>query len=123
MDLFDRTPPGDVPGAKPTGPTDARAGTPAPGPSRASSSEARGETHSEARSETLEGTVDRIVFTGGGGEFTVARLGVEGGGDPVTIVGSLLGIPVGARLRVTGRRETNPRFGMQFRVTGYTEMA
>ncbi|MEO8212057.1 MAG: AAA family ATPase, partial [Myxococcales bacterium] len=130
MDLFDRTPPGDVPGAKPTGAT-ARAGAPAPGPSGASSSEARGETHSgvrgethsEVRSETIEGTVDRIVFTGGGGEFTVARLGVEGGGDPVTIVGSLLGIPVGARLRVTGRRETNPRFGMQFRVTGYTEMA
>jgi exodeoxyribonuclease V alpha subunit len=116
MDLFDRIPPGNVPGAKSTGADDARGERQSP---------ARSETRDEVRgeTETIEGTVDRIVFTGGGGEFTVARLGVARGGEPVTIVGSLLGIPVGARLRVTGRRETNPRFGMQFRVTGYTEMA
>jgi exodeoxyribonuclease V alpha subunit len=73
--------------------------------------------------EIIEGTIDRIVFSGAGGEFTVARLRVEGNTEPVTVVGSLLGIPVGARLRVTGRRETNARFGPQFRVTGYTEIA
>ena len=31
-----------------------------------------------AREETLEGTVERIVFSGGDGEFTVARLKVDG---------------------------------------------
>jgi len=71
----------------------------------------------------MEGAVDRIVFTSNGGEFTVARLRLDGSPEPVTIVGSLLGIPVGARLRVTGRKESNPRFGTQFRVTGYTEIS
>ena len=97
MDLFDRRPPGR-------------------------DREAQGGA-ADAQEETIEGTVDRVVFSGGGGEFTVARLTVEGRGDPITIVGGLLGVPVGARLRVTGRRETNPRFGPQFRVTGYTEIA
>jgi exodeoxyribonuclease V alpha subunit len=73
--------------------------------------------------ETLEGTVERIVFSGGGGEFTVARLRVDGQAEPLTVVGSLLGIPVGAKLKVTGRREVSPRFGPQFRVSGYTEVA
>ncbi len=54
----------------------------------------------EAREETLEGTVERIVFTGGEGDFTVARLKPSAGGEVVTIVGSLPGVPVGASLRV-----------------------
>jgi exodeoxyribonuclease V alpha subunit len=75
------------------------------------------------REETLEGTVERIVFTGGDGAFVVARLAVDGAREPVTVVGSLTGIPVGARLRVTGRTEHNARFGPQLKVTGYTEVA
>jgi exodeoxyribonuclease V alpha subunit len=73
--------------------------------------------------ETLEGTIDRIVFSGGDGAFTVARLKLERGGDVVTLVGSLLGVPAGAALRVQGRYETTSRFGEQFRVTRYTEVA
>lgn len=73
--------------------------------------------------EGLEGTIERIVFSGGSGEFTVARLTLAEGTEPVTVVGSLLGVPVGARLRVRGRFEQSPRFGRQFRVTGYTELA
>ncbi len=73
--------------------------------------------------ETLEGTIDRIVFSGGDGVFTVARLKLERGGDVVTVVGSLLGVPAGAALRVQGRYETTSRFGEQFRVTRYTEVA
>lgn len=72
---------------------------------------------------TLEGNVERLVFSGGDGSFAVARLHVEGEADLVTIVGSLLGVPAGARLRVRGRYETNARFGRQFRVAGYTEVA
>src|SRR4029077_15284325 len=41
----------------------------------------------------------------------------------VTVVGSLLGVPAGAALRVSGRYETTARFGEQFRVTRYTEVA
>jgi exodeoxyribonuclease V alpha subunit len=73
--------------------------------------------------ETLQGTVERIVFSGGDGEFTVARLKLERGGAVVTVVGSLLGIPAGAALRVSGRYETTARFGEQFRVARYTEVA
>jgi exodeoxyribonuclease V alpha subunit len=72
--------------------------------------------------ETLEGTVERIVYSGGDGDFTVARLRPERG-EVVTIVGSLVGVPAGAALRVVGQFETTPRFGAQFRVTGYTEVA
>jgi len=76
-----------------------------------------------APEETVQGTVERIVFAGSDGAFTVARLTVDGAAEPLTIVGGLLGVPVGARLRVTGRRENTPRFGPQFRVTGFTELA
>jgi exodeoxyribonuclease V alpha subunit len=74
-------------------------------------------------SETLEGTIERIVFSGGGGEFTVARLKVGRQSDPVTVVGNLFGLPVGAHLRVVGRYEQSPRFGRQFRVVTYSELA
>ncbi len=77
----------------------------------------------EAREETLEGTVERIVFTGGEGDFTVARFKPGAGGEVVTIVGSLPGVPVGASLRVVGRFENTVRFGAQLRLTSYTEVA
>jgi len=73
--------------------------------------------------ETIEGTVERIVYSGGDGDFTVARLKPAEGGEVVTIVGSLLGVPVGASLRVVGHLENTARFGEQFRVAGYTEVA
>jgi exodeoxyribonuclease V alpha subunit len=76
-----------------------------------------------AQEEILEGTIERIVYSGGGGEFTVARLVREGGAEPTTVVGSLLGLPQGARLRLRGYFENNPRFGRQFRVLSYTELS
>jgi exodeoxyribonuclease V alpha subunit len=72
---------------------------------------------------TLEGTIDRIVFSGGDGAFTVARLKLARGNSVVTVVGSLLGVPAGASLRVQGKYETTARFGEQFRVARYTEVA
>jgi exodeoxyribonuclease V alpha subunit len=72
--------------------------------------------------QTLAGTVDRIVYSGGDGEFTVARLQLEQGGV-VTVVGGLAGVPAGAALRVSGRFETSARFGEQFRISRYTEVA
>ena len=73
--------------------------------------------------ETIEGTIERVVYSGGDGAFVVARLTIENQREPATIVGGLMGIPVGARLRVTGRREHNARFGAQFRVASFTEVA
>jgi exodeoxyribonuclease V alpha subunit len=76
-----------------------------------------------ADEESLEGTVDRVVYSGGANAFTVVRLTVADRPDQVTVVGSLLGVPAGARLRVRGRYETDPRFGRQFRASAYTEVA
>jgi exodeoxyribonuclease V alpha subunit len=72
--------------------------------------------------ETLEGTVERIVFSGGDASFTVARFKLDAGAV-VTVVGSLMGVPAGAALRVQGHYETTARFGEQFRVAQYTEVA
>ena len=90
-----------------------RAGTPRKGGGGASADQ----------ESTLEGTVERLVYSGCDGTFTVARLKVERDGAVVTIVGSLVGIPAGAVLRVSGRYETTARFGDQFRVSRYTEVA
>ncbi len=82
-----------------------------------------GKRPKNATDETLEGTLERIVFAGASGEFTVVRLKVAGQAEPVTAVGSLLGLPVGAHLRTTGYFENNPRFGRQFRIVSYTELS
>ncbi len=82
-----------------------------------------GKAEPDAQAETLMGTVERVVYSGGDGAFTVARLKLDRGGAIVTIVGALVGVPEGASLRVTGRFETNARFGEQFRIARYTEVA
>ncbi len=73
--------------------------------------------------ETLVGIVERLVYSGGDGAFTVARLKLDADERVVTVVGSLVGVPAGAALRVVGRFETSGRFGEQFRVASYTEVA
>jgi exodeoxyribonuclease V alpha subunit len=77
----------------------------------------------ELAEQTIEGTVERLVYSGGDGAFTVARLRVEGQADLVTVVGSLVGIPAGAVLRCSGKFESTARFGDQFRVARYVEVA
>ncbi len=71
----------------------------------------------------LEGTLERIVFAGADGTFTVARFLPDNATEEATIVGALPGLPQGARLRVRGVYEENARFGRQLKVTGFTEMA
>jgi exodeoxyribonuclease V alpha subunit len=73
--------------------------------------------------ETIEGTLERIVFSDASGEFTVVRLKIGDQLEPATAVGTLLGLPVGARLRASGYYENNPRFGRQFRIVSYTELS
>jgi exodeoxyribonuclease V alpha subunit len=73
--------------------------------------------------ETLLGTVERVVYSGGDGAFTVARLKLERDDEVITVVGSLVGVPAGASLRLVGRFETNARFGAQFKIEHYTEVA
>ena len=82
-----------------------------------------GKRPGNAVDEIIEGTLERVVFSGSNGEFTVVRLKVAEQAEPVTAVGTLLGLPVGARLRTTGYFENNPRFGRQFRIVSYTELS
>ena len=84
---------------------------------------ARGAKTRAGEDETLLGTVERVVYSGGDGSFTVARLKLERDGEVITVVGSLVGVPAGASLRLVGRFETNARFGAQFKIEHYTEVA
>jgi len=68
---------------------------------------------------TLEGALDRIVFTNEENAWSVVRLTVPGHRDLVTAVGNLLGVQPGENLRLTGTWINDPKFGKQFRVTSY----
>jgi exodeoxyribonuclease V alpha subunit len=73
---------------------------------------------SEGDSETLEGTLERIVFQNSESQWTVARLEVAGGA-PVTVVGSLYGVAAGTLLSLRGSWEVDRKYGRQFRVESY----
>ncbi|MGD1009643.1 MAG: ATP-dependent RecD-like DNA helicase [Candidatus Aminicenantales bacterium] len=69
--------------------------------------------------DTVEGTVDQIVFYNPENGYTVCRFIVESG-DALTIVGSFPPLSPGEMLKVKGRWELNPRFGRQFKVENFT---
>jgi exodeoxyribonuclease V alpha subunit len=68
---------------------------------------------------TLDGTLERIVFRAEDTGFTVARLAGTGGGEPVTVVGSLIGVHEGTPLRLRGRWTDDRKWGRQFQVDTY----
>jgi len=70
--------------------------------------------------ETLSGTVERITFASEEDMFTVAKMQEWGKRELTTIVGNFSPINPGESIRVTGRWESNRRFGLQFRVTSLT---
>ncbi len=72
--------------------------------------------------ETLEGTLERVVFQNTETQWTVARLQVSRGvriQSVVTVVGSLLGIKEGAELRLHGHWIVDKKYGEQFQVESY----
>jgi exodeoxyribonuclease V alpha subunit len=71
--------------------------------------------------ESIEGTIDRIVYTNEESYYTVAQLLPEGRGrtDPVTIVGNLASVQVGESVRARGRWTTHRQFGRQFVVEAF----
>ncbi len=71
---------------------------------------------------SLEGTVDRFVFQNEDNGWSVAKLMIRRRKEPVTAVGTLLGIRPGETLRMKGRWVRDPRFGEQFRVDSYVTM-
>jgi exodeoxyribonuclease V alpha subunit len=68
----------------------------------------------EGAPETLDGTLERITFRNDDSNFTVARLATQGG--EVTVVGVLTPVDEGTPLRLTGRWETDRKWGRQFKI-------
>jgi exodeoxyribonuclease V alpha subunit len=69
--------------------------------------------------DSIEGTVDDIVFYNPENGYTVCRFIVESG-DALTIVGSFPPLSPGETLKIRGQWELNPRFGQQFKVEHFT---
>ncbi|MEU7042777.1 ATP-dependent RecD-like DNA helicase [Streptomyces varsoviensis] len=69
----------------------------------------------------LEAVLERITYANEENGYTVARVDTgRGGGDLLTVVGSLLGAQPGESLRMEGRWGSHPQFGRQFTVENYT---
>ena len=69
--------------------------------------------------ETIEGTLERIIYSNEENHYTVAQLVPEGGArrtEPVTIVGNLAALNVGESVRAQGRWTNHKQFGRQFAV-------
>lgn len=70
--------------------------------------------------ETLEGQLERIVYFNDESLYTVAKLKVRGFSELVTVVGQLAGVTPGEVLKLSGTWETHPKYGQQFKATGYS---
>ncbi|MFJ8696484.1 SF1B family DNA helicase RecD2 [Streptomyces roseolilacinus] len=69
----------------------------------------------------VEGVLERITYSNEENGYTVARVDTgRGGGDLLTVVGSLLGAQPGESLRMEGRWGSHPQYGRQFTVENYT---
>ncbi len=68
---------------------------------------------------SLEGVLERIVYSNDASAWSVVRLAVPGRRDVVTAVGSLPGVQPGESLHLTGRWVIDRRFGEQFRIESY----
>ncbi|MFZ0612545.1 MAG: ATP-dependent RecD-like DNA helicase [Desulfobacterales bacterium] len=67
----------------------------------------------------IVGQIDHITYTSEETGFTIARVKIEGRGEPVSVVGTLLAPTVGEVLRMTGAWVRHPKYGEQFRVERY----
>ncbi|WP_300673158.1 ATP-dependent RecD-like DNA helicase [Desulfoluna sp.] len=68
---------------------------------------------------TLSGRIKRIRYRNDENSYTIADLITDDTGVTITVVGTLAGIDLEDRLRLTGTWEKHLRFGDQFRITEY----
>ncbi|WP_228974845.1 ATP-dependent RecD-like DNA helicase [Streptomyces sp. DH12] len=74
-----------------------------------------------SRLAVVEGVLERITYSNEDTGYTVARVDTgRGGGELLTVVGSLLGAQPGESLRMEGRWGSHPQYGRQFTVDNYT---
>jgi exodeoxyribonuclease V alpha subunit len=71
--------------------------------------------------EVLEGEIERLTFSSEQTGFSVLRLRTNNN-ERVTVVGNLVSVSPGERLRIQGTWMTHPRFGKQFRAEQYTSI-
>ncbi len=69
--------------------------------------------------ESLEGTLQKVLFDGSDSGWRVVQLQVPGKLEWVTAVGQLSGLTVGEPVRLSGRWINNPKFGRQFETQSY----
>ena len=72
-----------------------------------------------APTAVLTGVLEHITYSNQDTGYTVARVATERGGDPVTVVGPLLGAQAGEHLHLEGRWRNHPLYGRQFEVRSY----
>ena len=77
----------------------------------------------EAKSVHLEGHVERITYSDQESHFTIAKLKVKGQRELVTVIGNLMSVGLGERLKLQGVYEQHPKYGLQVRVELYESLA
>ncbi|VFQ43248.1 SF1B family DNA helicase RecD2 [Desulfoluna butyratoxydans] len=68
---------------------------------------------------TLSGRIKRIRYRNEDNSYTIADLVTDDTGVTITVVGTLAGIDLEDRLRLSGTWEKHQRFGDQFRISEY----
>ena len=63
----------------------------------------------------LKGQIDHVTFQNPENGYTIARLRPEGGGEPVTVVGTMA-VSAGETVEVEGTWDRHPTFGRQLKV-------
>jgi exodeoxyribonuclease V alpha subunit len=69
--------------------------------------------------QTLEGVVERIVYSHPDSGWTVLRLSPSAGGGKTTVVGRLPGLRPGEAARFAGRWKLDRKYGRQFEAVSY----
>jgi exodeoxyribonuclease V alpha subunit len=67
----------------------------------------------------IEGALERVTYVNEENGWSVVKVHVPGRSEPVTAVGSLLGVQPGENLRLTGRWVQDKKYGEQLRVESY----
>ena len=75
---------------------------------------------SPPREETLQGTVESVVYQSADGFFSVVRVLLDRDGSETTVIGDLGSVSPGESLRFRGRFAEHPVHGKRFQVSSFT---
>jgi len=75
---------------------------------------------SNPREETLQGTVESVVYQSADGFFSVVRVALDRDGSEATVIGDLGSVSPGESLRFRGRFTEHPTHGRRFQVSSFT---